>query len=174
MLRHIVAFEIRYWLRSWMLWIFFLVIAAMFFGACSSDQITIGGALSNTYRNAPFVIEKFYAIVVFFTLLMATAFVNSAAARDFSLNTYQIIFSTPISRFDFLMGRFLGATIVSVIPMLGVSAGILLAKYMPWVDADRMGPVVWHGPFARHSRVCDSEYVHHRGDSVHDRRAGAE
>ena len=143
MLRHIVAFEIRYWLRSWMLWIFFLVIAAMFFGACSSDQITIGGALSNTYRNAPFVIEQFYAIVVFFTLLMATAFVNSAAARDFSLNTYQIIFSTPISRFDFLMGRFLGATIVSVIPMLGVSAGILLAKYMPWVDADRMGPVVW-------------------------------
>jgi ABC-2 type transport system permease protein len=144
MLRHIVAFEIRYWLRSWMLWIFFLVIAAMFFGACSSDQITIGGALSNTYRNAPFVIEQFYAIVVFFTLLMATAFVNSAAARDFSLNTYQIIFSTPISRFDFLMGRFLGATLVSVIPMLGVSAGILLAKYMPWVDPDRMGPVAWN------------------------------
>jgi ABC-2 type transport system permease protein len=144
MLRHIVAFEIRYWLRSWMLWIFFLVVAAMFFGADSSDQVTIGGALSNTYRNAPFVIEQFYAIVVFFTLLMATAFVNSAAARDFSLNTYQMIFSTPISRFDFLMGRFLGATFVSVIPMLGVSVGILLAKYMPWVDPERMGPVVWN------------------------------
>ena len=81
MFLHIAWFEIRFWLRSWMLWIFFLVIAAMFFGACSSDQITIGGALSNTYRNAPFVIEQFYAIVVFFTLLMATAFVNSAAAR---------------------------------------------------------------------------------------------
>jgi ABC-2 type transport system permease protein len=143
MLRHIVAFEIRYWLRSWMLWIFFFVIGALFFGACSSDNITVGGALSNTYRNAPFVIETYYSIVGFFTLLMATAFVNSAAARDFSLNTYQIIFSTPLSRFDFLMGRFLGATLVSIIPMLGVSAGVLLAKYMPWVDPDRMGPVVW-------------------------------
>src|SRR5580704_1631663 len=143
MLRHIVAFEIRYWLRSWMLWIFFLVIGVLLFAACSSDSVTVGGALSNTYRNAPFVVENYYSFIGLLTILMATAFVNSAAARDFSLNTYQMIFSTPISRFDFLMGRFLGATFVSVIPMLGVSAGILLAKYMPWVDPDRMGPVVW-------------------------------
>jgi ABC-2 type transport system permease protein len=143
MLRHIVAFEIRYWLRSWMLWIFFLVIGVLLFAACSSDSVTVGGALSNTYRNAPFVVENYYSFIGLLTILMATAFVNSAAARDFSLNTYQMIFSTPISRFDFLMGRFLGATLVSVIPMLGVSAGILLAKYMPWVDPDRMGPVVW-------------------------------
>jgi len=27
--------------------------------------------------------------------------------------------------------------------MLGVSLGILLAKYMPWVDPERWGPVVW-------------------------------
>ena len=27
--------------------------------------------------------------------------------------------------------------------MTGVSAGILAAKYMPWVDAERWGPVVW-------------------------------
>jgi hypothetical protein len=41
------------------------------------------------------------------------------------------------------MGRFAGAALVSVIPMLGVSLGILLAKYMPWVDPERWGPVVW-------------------------------
>ncbi len=77
------------------------------------------------------------------TLLMATAFVNSAASRDFSHNTYQIIFSTPLSRRDFLFGRFLGATLVSLIPMLGVSLGVLLAKYMPWVEPERWGPVNW-------------------------------
>jgi hypothetical protein len=143
MLRHIVAFEIRYWLRSWMLWIFFLVIGLLIFLACSTDYVTVGGALSNTYRNAPFVVENFYSFICLIALLMVPAFVNSAAARDFSLNTYQIIFSTPLSKFDFLMGRFLGATLISVIPMLGVSTGILLAKYMPWVDPERMGPVVW-------------------------------
>jgi hypothetical protein len=39
----------------------------------------MGGVLSNTFRNAPFVIENYYALVGLLTLLMATAFVNSAA-----------------------------------------------------------------------------------------------
>ena len=139
MLWHIAWFEIRYWLRSWMLWIFTLIIAALFFGAVSTDHVTVGGALSNTYRNAPFVIENYYAIIGLLTLLMATAFVNSAASRDFSHNTYEIVFTTPLRRRDFLLGRFFGATLVSVIPMLGVSIGILLAKYMPWVEPERWG-----------------------------------
>jgi len=143
MLWHIAWFEIRYWLRSWMLWIFTLVIAALIFGAVSTDQIQVGGALSNTFRNAPFVIQNYYAMIGLLTLLMATAFVNSAASRDFSHNTYQIVFSTPLSRRDFLFGRFLGATLVSIIPVLGVSIGVLLAKYMPWVEPERWGPVYW-------------------------------
>jgi ABC-2 type transport system permease protein len=143
MLLHIASFEIRYWLRSWMLWIFTFVVALMIFGAVSSDQITIGAALTNTYHNAPFVIEQYYSIIGLLTLLMVTAFANSAAARDFSYNTYQIIFSTPLKRSDFILGRFLGSTLISVIPMTGVSIGILLAKYMPWVDPERWGPVIW-------------------------------
>ena len=143
MFLHIAWFEIRYWLRSWMLWIFTLIIAALFFGAVSSDHVTIGEALSNTYRNAPFVIENYYAMVGLLALLMVTAFVNSAAARDFSHNTYQIIFTTPLRRRDFLLGRFFGATLVSVIPMLGVSIGILLARYMPWVEPERFERVIW-------------------------------
>jgi len=143
MLWPIAWFEIRYWLRSWMLWIFTLLIGLMIFGAVSSDQVQVGGALSNTLRNAPFVIESFYALIGILTVLFSTAFVNSAASRDFSHNTYPIVFSTPISRRDYLFGRFLGATLVSIIPMLGVSIGILLAKYMPWVEPARWAPVYW-------------------------------
>ena len=143
MLLQILRFEIRYWVRGFMVWVFFVIIAAMFLAATSSDKMTIGGALENTNRNAPFVIQNFYAIAGIFTLLMTTAFVNAAAARDFAYNTWQIVFSTPLKRSDFLLGRFFGAAIVSVIPILGVSVGILLARYMPWADADRFGPVIW-------------------------------
>jgi ABC-type transport system involved in multi-copper enzyme maturation permease subunit len=143
MLRHILAFEIRYWLRSWMLWIFLLIISALIFAAASTDNVTLGDSLQNTYRNAPFVIQNFYSFIGLLTLLMAPAFVNSAAARDFSYRTHEIIFSTPVRRRDYLLGRFSGATLVAIVPMLGVSIGILLAKYMPWVDAERWGPVNW-------------------------------
>jgi hypothetical protein len=142
MLWQIFSFEVRYWLRSWTLWIFFLIIAAMVFFATATDYVTLGDALTNTYRNAPFVIQNYYSFMGLFAILMATAFVNSAAARDFNFNTHQIIFSTPMRRFDFLIGRFLGATIVSCIPIFGVSAGVLLAKLMPWIVPERWGPVV--------------------------------
>ena len=59
MLTHFVSFEIRYWLRSWMLWVFFLIVGLLIFGATATDQVTVGGALENTYRNAPFVIENY-------------------------------------------------------------------------------------------------------------------
>src|SRR5215470_5802730 len=135
MLWQIFSFELRYWLRSWMLWIFLLILSTMFFFATATDYVVVGDALTNTYRNAPFVIQNFYSFVGLLAILMASAFVNSAAARDFNYNTHQIVFSTTVRRFDFLVGRFLGATVVSMIPMLGVSIGILLAKLMPWIVA---------------------------------------
>jgi hypothetical protein len=143
MLMHFLGFEVRYWLRSWMLWIFFLIMALMFFAATSSDHVRIGDSLENTYRNAPFVIENFYAIASLLTLLMTVAFVNSAASRDFASNTYQLLFATPLKKFDYLGGRYLGSALIAVIPMLGVSAGIIAGKWMPWVDATRWGPVNW-------------------------------
>jgi ABC-2 type transport system permease protein len=143
MLRHFLWFEIRYWLKSWMLWIFFGIVSLMIFGAVGTDQVTVGAALENTYRNAPFVIENYYSIICLLSLLMATAFVNSAASRDFAFNTYQLIFTTPLRKSDYLIGRYLGSALIAVIPMMGVSAGILVAKYMPWADAERWGPVVW-------------------------------
>lgn len=143
MLLQILRFEVRYWIRGFMVWVFFVILAAMFMAATSSDHVTVGGALENTNRNAPFVIQNYYAIAGIFSLLMTTAFVNAAAARDFAYGTWQMVFSTPLKRSDFLFGRFLGAAAVSVIPMLGVSFGILIARYMPWADADRFGPVMW-------------------------------
>lgn len=143
MLKHILAFEVRYWLKSWILWIFLLIIAVMIFGAASTDDITLGDSLSNTFRNSPYNIQNFYAFIGLITMIMAPAFMNSAAARDFSYNTYQIVFSTPLKRSDFLLGRFFGAALISLIPMLGVSIGMILAKYMPWVEPDRWEGIVW-------------------------------
>ncbi|MGH9568568.1 MAG: ABC transporter permease, partial [Candidatus Angelobacter sp.] len=139
----IAWFEIHYWLRSWMLWVFTFLIGISIFFAVSTPYVTLGFVLTNTHHNAPFVIASYYAFISLIMLLMEPAFVNSAALRDFRYNTNQIVFSTPIRRRDFLLGRFLGGTMVAAIPMLGVSAGILAAKYMPWVDPDRWGAVDW-------------------------------
>jgi ABC-type transport system involved in multi-copper enzyme maturation permease subunit len=143
MLWQIAWFEIRYWLRSWMLWIFLAVVGLVIGGVVSSDQIAANFSLSNIYRNAPYAITLLYAAMGVFSVLTTIAFVNFAALRDFSHNTYPMIFSTPVRRFDLLLGRFFGATLISAIPMLGVSLAILLVKYMPWVDQERWEAVNW-------------------------------
>jgi ABC-type transport system involved in multi-copper enzyme maturation permease subunit len=139
---HFFWFEVRYWLKSVMLWVFTAITTLMAMGAMSSDRLQIGGALGNTYRNAPFVIEQFYSIFWFVTLLMVTAFVNSAAGREFEYNMNQILFSKPIRKSDFLIGRFLGSVVISTIPMLGVSLGALIAPFMPWADSERFESVM--------------------------------
>src|SRR5689334_23727368 len=94
----ITWFEIAYWLRSKMLWVFFGVIALSVFAAVSTSDVQLFFVLTNTHHNAPFVISGYYAYLSLFVLLMSAAFVNSAALRDFRFNTNQIIFSTPIDR----------------------------------------------------------------------------
>src|SRR5262249_13589321 len=139
----IAWFELRFWLRSALPWVFLATIGLLVFGVCSSAEVMAEFGLASTYRNAPYVIALAYAALGIFTLLMTAVFVNSAALRDFACNTWPLIFSTPVGRRDLLLGRFCGATLVALVPMLGVSGGILLARHMPWVDPARWGPVDW-------------------------------
>jgi ABC-type transport system involved in multi-copper enzyme maturation permease subunit len=140
---HVAWFEVRYWLRSWILWIFLFSVCLAILLASSTDHLIFGAGISNTYRNAPVVVESRYVLMSLLGLLMCTPFVNFAALREFTHNSHQIIFSTPTRRRDFLLGRFFGATVISAIPMLGVFVGILLAKYMPWLEPERWGAVNW-------------------------------
>ena len=147
MFRHIFTFEIRYWLRQPMVYVFLLVNILMFTWASASDDLTIGGTFGNIYKNAPYVIQNQYAIWCVFALLMTTAFVQSAAIRDFTYKTNQIVFASPIRKFDYLAGRFFGSFLVALIPFLGISIGIIFGSWFGLItgatDADRYGPIDW-------------------------------
>ena len=137
-------FELRYWLGRWMLLIFLAIITFLVMAAMSSDAVRIGSAVGNTHRNAPFVIQTFYSVMALVSCLMITAFVNDAASRDFACNTSQLLFSKPMSKWSFLMGRFWGAIVIALIPILGISLAAILTPSMPWVeDPSKYGPIHW-------------------------------
>ncbi len=148
MFLHIFGFEVRYWLRRPMVYIFLLVNFLFIFGATCSDSIQIGGAVGNVHKNAPYIIQNWFGTMgLIFGLMMTAAFMQGAALRDFDNNTYQIVFASPISRASYYFGRFLGAATVSVIPFFGVGLGVLLgsiiAPLMGWADAERFGAMYW-------------------------------
>lgn len=140
-----IKHEFTYWFRSPMLWIFILIVSLLVFGAVSSDQITIGGGVGSVYKNAPHVVQSYYATMSLICLLMTTAFMNATATRDFSTGMDQFIFSSPIKKSDYFFGKFIGALLISIIPLLGVSIGALLGPLMPWVLPERYGPIIWNG-----------------------------
>lgn len=136
-------FEARYWLRGWMLYIFIAIMAFMFAAAASSDQVTVGQAIGNTYRNAPFVIQNFYAMASIIMVLLLTPFIDSAASRDFSTKSSELIFSKPISKAAFINGRFLAAYLIALLPILGVSLGVIIAGFLPNRDPEQWRSIDW-------------------------------
>ena len=128
-----------------MLWIFTLIISLLVFGATSSEQVTIGGGVGSVLKNAPYVVQQYYAAMSIICLLMTTAFMTATANRDFNTGMYQFIFTAPIHKRDYFFGKFIGAATIAMIPLLGVSIGALLGPLMPWTQPERYGPVVWSG-----------------------------
>ena len=143
MFKTFFLFEIKSWLRSPMPWIFLLIIALLCVGATVSDHVSIGGSFGNVHKNAPFVAQNWYAVFSLLCLLLTTAFLNSAAIRDFERQTSQIIFSKPVNKAGYYFGHFWGALIIALIPMLGVSlgmwVGVGLNSIFEWLAPERFG-----------------------------------
>lgn len=135
--------EIKTALKRPMIYIFFGLVSLMIFGATASDNIRIGGSVGNVLRNSPYVITNFVGIMSIFGLLMATAFFNNSALKDYNSNFNEILFSTPLSKAGYFFGRFFGALFLATLPMLGIFFGVILATFIApmagWEDAERFG-----------------------------------
>ncbi len=148
MIREFFTFELREQLRSPLLWLLSVFFGLMAFGAASSDAIQIGGSIGNVLRNSPVVIVQFMTIFTLLGMLIIGVFISSALLRDFELGTADLIFSNPIRKRDFLIGRLSAALLASVLVYVVIAVFIFIAQFMPWIDPARLGavrlmPYIW-------------------------------
>ena len=146
--------ELRSAFKSPMVYVFFILVALLAFGAVSSDNVQIGGAVGNVYKNSPHTLTNFVLVLGVFGLLFAAAFFNSAALRDHNNQFNEIMYSLPIKKGGYFWGRFFGALILSTIPMLGVFfgawVGSIVGPAAGWVDADKIGPFYFETIFSNY------------------------
>ena len=135
--------EISTGLKRPMVYIFtfiFTLIAAI---GVVSDDITFGGATGTILKNAPHIMTLYIANLSIIGLLIATAYFNNAALRDYQHNFDGILFSTSLNKASYFFGRFFGALFLSTIPMLGIflgfSIGTDISTEMGFASANRMG-----------------------------------
>jgi hypothetical protein len=72
---------------------------------------------------------------------MAPAVAGSAAARDVQTRMHPLIYAAPISRADYLGGRFFAAFVLNALILLAVPLGILFAVYLPGREPELVGPL---------------------------------
>jgi ABC-2 type transport system permease protein len=131
----IAGFEFRYQTRQPIFWVAAILFVLLAFGSVASDNVQIG-ATSNVHKNAPWVIAQTNLIFAVIYMFVTTAFVANVIVRDDDTGYGPLIYSTRVTKFDYLFGRFTGAYLAAALSFLAVPLGILLGSVMPWVDKE--------------------------------------
>jgi ABC-2 type transport system permease protein len=149
MFKGVFLFEIVYRKSRPATYVYAIIIFITCFLAVASP---IQRAVGQIYPNAPYLIAFWTLIMSFVFTMVTSAMMGVAIVRDFEHHTEGILFSYPISKFDYLMGRFWGSFFVLVLMngavVLGLVAGITLGPYAPWEVAWRNKELLpfdlWH------------------------------
>ncbi len=134
----VLRFELRYHFSRPLLYIFAASFFIMAFLIVSSDAVMPIGRGGNIARNAPFAIFNVLSFMSLFGLTAVAFLVAPAVNRDHEWNTQALFFTTPVTKAEYLLGRFVGATFPVVAAMMMACVGIALAAMMPWQDPEHI------------------------------------
>lgn len=135
----LMHFEIRYQFRS----PFFLSAVLMY---ALIHFLAITGSLGNidisnqVPINSAYAVMQIELVLFIFGMLPILAFVTTAITRDYDHATASLVYVTPVSPRSFVLGRFLGALLLSLLICLAGLLGSMIGTFMPWLDQARIAP----------------------------------
>ena len=135
----IFHFELAYQLRRPWPWLAFAVLVV--FALLNTRVGIVPVTLPQDFiLNSPFIITAVTVFSCQVWLLVAPPVSGEAAARDVHTGTYPLMYTTPLSKVEYLGGRFLAAMVLHALILLGVQVGSLLAVHGPGANPDIVAP----------------------------------
>ncbi|HEX8246471.1 MAG TPA: hypothetical protein VF541_23400, partial [Longimicrobium sp.] len=138
-LRGIFRFELAYQLRRLTTWLYFTALAVVAFLFVRGNYLA-DALYADFYLNSPFVIASVTVFCSLFWLVVAAGGTGEIAARDVETGMHPLTCTAPLSKPQYLGGRFLAAFALHALILLAVPLGVLVAVYAPGVDAEVVGP----------------------------------
>ena len=138
-LGQIFGFEIAYQARRASTWLY---VAVLFFVGWSVIQGNYLDDARNGFMliNAPLVIASTTVVGCLAWLFIGASVAGDAASRDIGSGMHPLTYSAPVSKFDYLAGRFLAAYALNALILLAVPAGMWLGMHWPDVEPEVVGP----------------------------------
>jgi ABC-type transport system involved in multi-copper enzyme maturation permease subunit len=141
----IAGFEVATRMRRLSTWVYFLVFGAL----AMLWTAAAGGAFANAavvfdsskvWINSPYAIQQTIAFLGLAALTVIAAIAGRAVQQDFEYRTESFFFTAPITKWQYLGGRFAGAIVVMLVVLSSLALGAFLGTFLPGIDADRLGP----------------------------------
>lgn len=139
MWKHIAVFEWQYRRKRPATYIYFAILFLISFLLLSTtaNEMFAGGQIK---QNATQVIGRLTAILSLLCIFVISAVMGVSIVRDFEHRTEALFFTAPITKGNYLAGRFIGSLAILIVILTAMPLGMMLAEFMPWRDADKLLP----------------------------------
>ncbi|MBI1771682.1 MAG: hypothetical protein HYR68_04950, partial [Burkholderiales bacterium] len=141
----ILMFELRQKSRSLSTYIYFLVFFSLALlwmaaagGLFAGASIGFGGKVN---VNAPVAVFQSVTFLGYLGISTVAALMGQATHQDIEHHTWHFFYSAPITKLQYLAGRFLAALLISIIIFSALGLGAWLGWYLPGIEAVRLGAV---------------------------------
>ena len=135
------TFELRFRIKSISTYVYFLLwFAFSFFCVASESFGPVANSNGKVLLNGPFGNSLDDAYCCLFGVIVIAAIFGTSILRDFQRDTYQMLFTKPISKFAYLGGRWAGSFVTTVFVFFGLVVGAYAGTFAPWADQARIGP----------------------------------
>ncbi|UGQ47052.1 ABC transporter permease/M1 family aminopeptidase [Massilia endophytica] len=142
----IALFEARQRLKLLSTWVYF----ALFFGLTMLWMAAAGGVFKEVYVvfgskiliNSPRSVMFTVSYIASVGVIVVAAMMGRSVQQDFEYDMHHFFFSAPIRKYQYMLGRFLGAWAVLAFVFSSVIFGAMLGAWLPGIDPERIGPLV--------------------------------
>ncbi|HEY3785447.1 MAG TPA: M1 family aminopeptidase [Steroidobacteraceae bacterium] len=141
----IAAFELRSRLKlisTWVYWLLYAALGGLWMaaagGAIEHAMLAVGS--EKLHINSPYPLAVAITVLGFTGVIVIAAMMGRAVQQDFEYGTFHFVFTAPIRKSDYFLGRFLGAFLALMVIFTGIAVGLEIGMHLPGVEAARVAP----------------------------------
>src|SRR5438876_10695922 len=112
--------------------IFFAWFLFSFLCVASESFGPIGSGNGKVLLIGPYAASFNDVFISLFGVIIIAAIFGTSILRDFQRDTYQMVFTKPISKFAYLGGRWAGSLVTTVFAFSGCLLGEFAGTFAPW------------------------------------------
>lgn len=144
MFSQLFLFELKLWFKRPAVYIFFLV----FFLIAVLYMLVQGGVIGNSDADSNALVNSARAVAQyvsrintgFIGMIILITIMAPSVYKDFQYNMHPLLFTKPISKFGYMMGRFLGSFCVAMFVLMGSMLGHMMMCAILSGDPQKFGP----------------------------------